>query len=211
MVTSSIKFVDTFSNTMPSAVAKNAGMAMHMDGARFANALSRLGCAPADVTWRAGIDMLSLGATKNGAMVGELVVAFDRAHAEALGYRRKRAGHLASKMRFFSAQLLAWLENGLWLDLAAHANAMADRLSHGLGGLPDVRLIGASQSNEIFARVPVAMVATLKSAGARFYEWGQPDDPPGFQTVRLVTSFATEDAEIQAFLEAARKSAAAGR
>ena len=103
-----------------------------MDGARLANAVARLGCTPADATWRAGVDVLSLGATKNGALAAEAVVVFDPALAAGLAERRKRAGHLLSKMRFLSAQLVAMLEDGRWLRHAAHANAMADRLAAGL-------------------------------------------------------------------------------
>lgn len=117
-------------------LAHDRGLAVHMDGARFANAVVTTGAAPADLTWRAGVDVLSLGATKNGAMAAEAVVFFDRERADRFQFRRKRSGHLFSKMRFLSAQLDAYLADGLWLANAGQANAMASRLAEGLSGLP---------------------------------------------------------------------------
>ncbi len=123
-----------------SEVAKAHGLALHVDGARFANALVGLGCSPAELTWKAGVAALSLGATKNGVLAGEAVVLFEPALAETFGYRRKRGGHLFSKMRFLSAQLEAYFADDLWLRNARHANAMAGRLAEGLAGLPGVEL-----------------------------------------------------------------------
>ncbi len=129
--------------------ARGHGLRLHMDGARLANAVARLGCRPADVTWRAGVDILSLGLTKNGAMAAEAVVVFDPALAIGLAERRKRGGHLLSKMRFLSAQLAAMLEDGLWLRHAAHANAMADRLATALGRVPGLAACGAGRGQRV--------------------------------------------------------------
>ena len=178
-----------------SRLAKANGLMLHMDGARFANALAAQGCTPAELTWRAGVDALSFGATKNGAMAAEAVVFFDPALARDFEYRRKKAGHLLSKMRFVSAQLEAYLEGGLWLANARHANAQAARLGRALHG----RLAFPVEANEVFARLPVATAAGLRDAGARFYDWTRPED--GTVLVRLVTSFATRDEDVARFVE----------
>ena len=128
-------------------VAEGHGLGLHLDGARFANALVALGCSPAEATWKAGVDALSLGATKNGVLAGELVVLFDPGKAEELGYRRKRGGHLFSKMRFLSAQLEAYLADDLWLRNARHANAMAAALAEGLAELPGAVLSHPVEAN----------------------------------------------------------------
>ncbi|PWC32730.1 beta-eliminating lyase-related protein [Azospirillum sp. TSO35-2] len=169
------------------------GMAVHMDGARFANAIARLGCAPADVTWRAGVDVLTLGGTKGGCLAAEAVVFFNPAMAEDFGYGRKRAGHLVSKMRFLSAQLDAWLDDGLWLRLAAHANAMADRLAAGLTALPGVALAHPVEANELFVRLPAPAAEALEAAGYGFYRW---DDG----TARFVTAFDTPASAVDGLL-----------
>jgi threonine aldolase len=179
------------------AVARAEGLMLHMDGARLANALAFLGCSPAELTWRAGVDVLSFGATKNGAMGAEAVVFFDPAAAGDFAYRRKKAGHLISKLRFVSAQLEAYLEDGLWLDNARRANALAARLGEGLRQA----LAFPVEANEVFARIPVAVAARLRAAGARFYDWMPPEG--GEVLVRLVTSFATSDAEVAKFLDLA--------
>jgi len=171
-------------------VAHNNGMAVHMDGARFANAVARLGCAPADVTWRAGVDVLALGGTKGGCLAAEAVVFFNPAMAEDFGYARKRAGHLVSKTRFLSAQLDAWLADDLWLRLARHANAMAARLA---AGLPEGALVYPVEANEIFARLPETSLQALEAAGFLFYRWDG-------GLVRLVTAFDTPAAAVDAFL-----------
>lgn len=131
-------------------VAAAAGLRVHMDGARFANALATIACTPAELTWRAGVDLLSFGATKNGAMMAEALLVFDPAHAVELGRRRKQAGHLLSKMRYVSAQLEAYLADDLWMRLAEQANGMARRLVDGLAGVAPIRPAYPVQSNEIF-------------------------------------------------------------
>jgi len=175
------------------------GLRVHMDGARFANALAHLGCAPADITWRAGIDVLSFGATKNGAMAAEAVVFFDPELADGFLYRRKRGGHLISKMRFLSVQLEAYLEDGLWLRNAARANALAARLAAGLAALPGVTLDAPVEANMIFAWLPAALVEALVADGFRFHVMGADG---ARQRVRLVVSFNTEEAAVDAFLAA---------
>jgi len=157
--------------TALTSLAKGKGLRVHMDGARFANALATLGCHPADITWRAGVDVLCLGATKNGAFAAEAVVFFDQDLARDFGYRRKRFGHLFSKMRFLSAQLDRYVQDGLWLRLAGHANAMAARLSGGLAALPGVRLAYPTQGNEVFVDLPEPLIQGLEAAGVRFYRW----------------------------------------
>jgi threonine aldolase len=173
------------------------GLALHMDGARFGNAVAALGCAPADITWRAGVDVLSFGATKNGALAAEAVVFFDPAKAADFGYRRKRGGHLVSKMRFLSAQLEAYLADGLWLRHARHANRMAAELAAGLAALPGARLKHPVEANEIFVELPAATIDRLDAEGFGFYRWD------GATLLRLVTAFDTNPADVAAFLAAA--------
>ncbi len=182
-------------------IAKAHGLGLHLDGARFANALVALGCSPAEATWKAGVDALALGATKNGVLAGELVVLFDPGKAEELGYRRKRGGHLLSKMRFLSAQLEAYLADDLWLRNARHANAMAAALAEGLAELPGVELSHPVEANEIFVILPEPMIEGLFARGFQFYRWGPETD----REVRLVTAFNTDPAHVDAFLSAARE------
>ncbi|WP_448203067.1 threonine aldolase family protein [Azospirillum sp. sgz302134] len=179
-------------------VAHDHGMAVHMDGARFANAIARLGCAPADVTWKVGVDVLALGGTKGGCLAAEAVVFFNPALAEDFGFLRKRGAHLVSKMRFLSAQLDAWLADDLWLRLARHANTMADRLAQGLAALPGAELAHPVEANEIFVRLPAAVADGLEAAGFRFYRWDG-------TLLRLVTAFDTPQAAVDGFLEIAKK------
>jgi threonine aldolase len=174
------------------------GLRLHMDGARFANAIAHLGCAPSETTWRAGVDALSFGLTKNGAAAAEAVIFFDRALAEGFAYRRKRAGHLFSKMRFVSAQFEALLSNGLWLRLAAQANATATRLAKGLARERGVRLLHPVEANELFVLVPEMRIAALERAGFLFYRWDCDEGP----CIRLVTAFDTEPAHIDGLLAA---------
>jgi threonine aldolase len=187
--------------------ARRRGLAMHMDGARFANALVHLGCTPAELTWKAGVDVLSFGATKNGALAAEAVIFFNPAHAAGFERRRKRAGHLWSKMRYISAQLCAYLEADLWLRNARHANRAAARLAEGLAAVPGVRLVQTVQANEIFAAMPDELIDSLEGAGAHFYRW---IEVPGERNpvIRLVTSFATTDQEVERFLALAGRHAA---
>ncbi|GBQ70408.1 low-specificity threonine aldolase [Ameyamaea chiangmaiensis NBRC 103196] len=184
-------------------LAREAGLRIHMDGARFANAVAHLGCAPADVTWKAGVDVLSFGATKNGAMAAEAIVFFDPALARDSRLRLKRGGHQWSKHRFLAAQLLAYLNDDLWLRNARQANAAATRLAAGLAALPDVSLPLPTQANEVFAIVPPGLADGLKAAGFLFYPW---DAPAGEANpmIRLVTSFDMTDADVDGFLTVAR-------
>jgi threonine aldolase len=182
-------------------VARQFRLPVHMDGARFANALVHLGCAPAALTWKSGVDVLSLGATKNGALCAEAVVFFNPALAEQFERRRKRAGHLWSKLRFLSAQLLAYFEDDLWLGNARHANAMASKLAQGLAQIEGARLLQSVDANEVFVALPETLTVALEHAGFRFYRWpssGAPGVP-----IRLVTSYATLEAEVEDFLRAA--------
>lgn len=182
-------------------IADERGLSVHMDGARFANALVALGCRPAEMTWKAGVDVLSFGATKNGALAAEAVVFFDPARAADFAFRRKRSGHLFSKMRFVSAQLEAYLEGDLWLRNATHANAMAKRLAEGLSPVNSVRLQSPVEANEIFVRLPRELLKRLKGAGAHFHPWPMEGDDAEFRTIRLVTSFATRAEDVEQFLK----------
>ncbi|MGE0734804.1 MAG: low specificity L-threonine aldolase [Alphaproteobacteria bacterium] len=183
-------------------VAQRHKLALHMDGARFGNAVAALNCKPADVTWRAGVDILSFGATKNGAMAAEAVVVFKPELAVTLGFRRKRAGHLFSKMRYLSAQLDAYVTDGLWLRLAGHANGAMRTLADGLVGIDGVRLLYPADANMLFAELPRRCIAALKKAGFVFYEID--DTGPNGILVRLVTSFNTDPAHVAAFVGTAR-------
>lgn len=183
-------------------VAKRLGLPLHMDGARFANALAHLNCTPAEATWKRGVDVLSLGATKNGALCAEAVVFFDAAQAEGFERRRKRAGHLWSKQRFLSAQLLAYLQHGLWLDNARHANAMARTLAAGLQAVAGARLLHPVEVNEIFIELPETTVASLEAAQFKFYRWPTSQACSGV-SIRLVTSYATTPDEVEGFVAAA--------
>lgn len=182
-------------------VTHEHGLSLHMDGARFGNAIAHLGCTPAEITWRAGVDVLSFGATKNGAMAAEAVVFFNPALAETFQYRRKRGGHLFSKMRFLSAQLEAYLTDDLWLKNACYANQMAGKLSAGLSVLPGIKLCHPVEANEIFVQFPEAMVTELFDAGFQFYLWQQEGDV----IVRLVTAFNTAEEDVDAFLATAQR------
>jgi len=163
------------------AVAKERGLALHMDGARFANALATTGERPADVTWRAGVDALSFGFVKNGGLNAEALILFRTELADEIAVRRKRAGHLLSKGRMLAAQILAMLENDLWLDNARAANAAAGTLAK---AVPD-RLIHPVEANELFLRASDEEAANLRAQGADFYEWG-PDQ------IRFVTSWDSD-------------------
>jgi threonine aldolase len=189
------------------ALARRHGLALHMDGARFANAVAALGCSPAELTWRAGVDVLSLGATKNGALAAEAVVFFEPAKAADFAFRRKRGGHLFSKMRFLSAQLDAYLADGLWLRQAAHANRLAARLSTGLAALPGARLRHPTEANEVFVELPEAAIEALAAAGFGFYRWGGATS----RCLRLVTAFDTRAADVDACIATARAAAAPRR
>jgi threonine aldolase len=190
--------------------AHQYGLRTHMDGARFANSIVALGCTPAQMSWRAGVDILSFGATKNGALACEALIFFDPKAAEAFAYQRKRGGHTLSKGRFLGAQMNAYLDGGLWLRLAARANRAADRLSSGLAAIPGVRLAWPRQINEVFPIAPRSVVAPLQAAGARIYEWTSRAVEPALAPrqneafLRLVCSFETSDAEVDQFLAIVR-------
>jgi threonine aldolase len=193
------------------ALAKLAhahGMKVHMDGARFANALVRTNASPAEVTWKVGVDVLSFGATKGGAMAAEAVVFFDREAAANMAERRKRAGHLVSKHRYLALQFQAFLKDDCWARLARHANAMADRLAAGLtaGGRPPAWPV---EANLVFVVVPKTVEARLKAAGARYYVRRSESLPAPLQPdqclIRLVASFATRADEVDQFVELAAK------
>ena len=193
-------------------IAHGAGLGVHMDGARFANALVTLGYTPAQMSWKAGVDVLSFGATKNGALACEAVIFFDPERAADFAFRRKRGGHTLSKGRLLGAQMLAYLEDGLWLDLARRANGAAARLEAGLRGLPGVRLPWVRGANEVFAVLPAKTAVRLRTQGARFADW----DPRGVTEpiaeeqvfVRLVTSFACDEAVIDGFVDLVRRALA---
>jgi threonine aldolase len=171
--------------------AHSYGLKTHMDGARFANALVHLNVPPADLTWRAGIDILSFGATKNGAMQAEAIVVFDSSLAEELDYQTKRAGQLPAKQRYWAAQFISYFDNNLWLELAEHANAMAQKLAKTLCQ-HQMELIVTPQANEIFVKLPTDVAEYLQNKGAHFYPWGSKDH----FCYRMVTSWMTQEEEI---------------
>ncbi|HJQ40749.1 MAG TPA: beta-eliminating lyase-related protein [Thermoanaerobaculia bacterium] len=165
---------------------------VHLDGARFANAIASLGCAPADLSWRAGVDVLVLGATKNGGLSADLVIVFNQALAAPMAFHSRRGGHQPSKMRFLSAQLLAYLTDELWLRNARRANAAAARLAKGLANIRGVEILQPVQANILFVRFPAAV------SGYQFHEW------PifGEDALRIVTGFATTDDDVDALIAA---------
>ena len=173
------------------SLARDRGLGLHMDGARFANAVAHLGCSPADLTWRAGVDALSFGFIKNGGMGAELLVFFKPDLARGTAERRKRAGLLASKGRYLAAQILAMLDGDLWLANARAANAGAAMLAQAAGD----RLLHPAEANEVFLRVSPAEAAALRSQGFDFYDWG-----PG--EARLVVSWHQREADIRPLADA---------
>jgi threonine aldolase len=152
--------------------ARRHGLAVHMDGARFANAVAALACAPADISWRAGIDVLCFGGVKNGLAVGEAVLFFDKALAQEFEWRVKQSGHLNSKMRLVTAPWVGLLESGAWLKNAWHANAMARRLWDAIAEVPGVEAMAPVESNALFVRMPARLADRLHQKGWRFYPWG---------------------------------------
>jgi threonine aldolase len=175
------------------AIAHGRGLRVHLDGARIANSIAALGCSPAELTWRAGVDAVSLGATKNGALSAEAIVVFDHVAADELVYRTKRAGHVTSKMRFQSAQLIAYLTDDAWLHTATHANARMAQLAEGLRSL-GIKFVTEPAVNMLFAEVPDHVMTKLETAGLLFYRMG-PD------RLRLVTSWQTTPEEIDQVIE----------
>jgi threonine aldolase len=192
-------------------IAHARGLAVHMDGARIGNAIARMNASPAQATWQAGVDALSFGATKGGALAAEAVLFFDPARGANMSERRKRGGHLISKHRFIAAQIEAYLADDLWLRLARHANAMADRLAAGLTAL-GLAPVWPVEANEVFVALPLRIDEQLKSAGARYYPWttdallNGTALPSDAVLVRLVTSFATSADDVDRFVTTARGS-----
>ncbi len=188
-------------------IAKGAGLAVHMDGARFANAIAALDVSPADMTWRSGIDVLSFGGTKNGCIAAEAVIFFDPKHARDAGFIRQRAGQGFSKNWFIAAQLEAYLRDGHWLALARHANSMGARLAKGIRASKRARLAFEPAGNELFAIMETGLDEKLKAAGAVYYPWPADSLPvaerpgAGETMVRLLTSWQTTAADIDRFAE----------
>src|SRR3984957_3314809 len=151
------------------AACRELGLRLHMDGSRFANACASLGCSPAEMTWRAGVDVLCFGGTKNGMAVGEAVIFFDPKLAEDFDYRCKQAGQLASKMRFLAAPWVRMLENGSWLRNAAHANACALQLAEKIADVPELELMFKVEANAVFLKMPEATLLALRERGWQFY------------------------------------------
>jgi threonine aldolase len=184
-------------------VAKAAGLHVHMDGARFANALARVGATPAEMTWKAGVDVLSLGATKNGALLAEAVVFFDRSLAGTMRYRRRRGGHLFSKMRVISAQLVAYLADDLWLRNARHANAMAARVREGLAEIPGAKFPHPTDLNFVLVALPREVWEGLVAEGYSFSRRGTPREG----IIRVACAFDTPPEAVDALIDAARRHA----
>lgn len=189
-----------------SAAVKSYEMGFHMDGARFANALAQLACSPAEITWKAGVDCLSLGFTKNGAWCADLLIFFDERNFIEVDYISKQIGHAFSKPRFIAAQVLAMLENDTWLKNAVNANAQALNLANGLANSNKCHVPTKPQANEVFAYFSALDVTRLQGEGAQFYQWPEEDVPtelrqPGKILMRMVCSFATNSEEVNSFLQ----------
>ena len=174
--------------------ARARSLALHMDGARFANAVAALGCAPKSITWEIGVDVLCFGGTKNGAGGGELVIFFDKAMAREFDYRAKQAGQLASKMRYFAAPWAGLLTEGVWLRNAKRANAAAEKLATALSGVAGLEPAFPRQANALFLRMPEELFTRLEKRGWHFYKFLEPD------IYRLMCSWAATDEMIEAFV-----------
>jgi threonine aldolase len=180
------------------AVAQEKGLATHLDGARFGNAVAALGCSPAEITWRAGVDMLSFGASKNGCMAAEALVLFAHQDKFEVAERlRKRSGHLLSKMRYVSAQLLAYIDNGLWLELATRANALAARFIAAVEAHPEARLEYPAGANEVFVRWTAEGFRQMEARGIEFLFWPGHDD-----LARFVFGHSTSDEDVHILISA---------
>jgi threonine aldolase len=184
-----------------SALLRRYGLRLHMDGARFANAIASLDIAPAELTWRRGVDVLCFGGTKLGASVGEAVIFFDKDLAREFEYRCKQAGQLASKMRFLAAPWVGMLKGGAWRKHAEHANACARRLAEGLRNVPGVEVLHPVEANAVFAKLPVRVAEHLQACGWRFYSF------IGEGGARFMCSWQTRDADIEALLNDVRAAA----
>tara|TARA_B110000305_G_scaffold156451_1_gene173171 strand:+ start:1393 stop:2469 length:1077 start_codon:yes stop_codon:yes gene_type:complete len=193
-----------------SRMAKDNGLSVHMDGARFANAVASQQCTPAELSWKAGVDVLCLGATKCGALCAEVVIFFNKELADTFTHRRKRGGHLLSKGRLFGAQMVGWLKDDHWLDLAQHANTQATQLAKKIATFDGLQLVWPVESNELFVIMPKGLAEHLQAAGAEFYDWYVDTLPPNITIneneifARLVTSFITQDAQCEDFCELIR-------
>ena len=190
-------------------LAHERGLKIHMDGARFANAVVAAGCTPAELTWKAGVDVMSFGATKNGVLAAEAVIFFDKALAEDFDYRRLRAGQTLSKGRYLGAQMEAYLKDDRWLNNARHANEQARRLAAGLAEIAGVRVPLGCDANLVFPILPRALHERLQAAGAVYHLWpgsGPGIDQPGEDEVfaRMVASFKTRAEDVDALIAAAR-------
>ncbi|MGC2414939.1 MAG: beta-eliminating lyase-related protein [Stellaceae bacterium] len=183
-------------------IARARGLKVHMDGARFANALARLGCSPSEMSWRAGVDILSFGATKNGGALCDAIVVFAPELADGLALQLRRGGQVWSKMRFASAQLEAYVAGGLWLNLARASNAAAARIAAGIVGLPGLRLIAPVEANELFLEIPAAVMDALEQGGFQFYRRSA-------TLARFVCRFDVTDAEADALVAALKRRCAA--
>lgn len=180
------------------SVSRKFGLHLHMDGARFANAVAFLAVSPAELTWKAGVDVLCLGATKNGALSAEGVLIFNASVGDDLAYRVKRSGHLASKSRFISSQWLAYLSDNLWLENATWANTMARRLSDGLARLPATKILFPTEANEVFVSVDDHVPEALQRQGVKFSPWPAESG----NVLRFVTSFNTVESDVDACIDA---------
>jgi threonine aldolase len=176
-----------------SDIAHSKGLTVHMDGARFANALAYLGCSPAEMTWKAGVDILSLGVTKNGGLLSDAIVVFNPEIAENIGFHLRRGGMIWSKMRFASAQILAYVENDLWLKLARQSNAAAQRLAIGIHSTPGARLIAPVEANELFVEMSANALDHLARDGVLYYRRGP-------QLARFVCRWDTTEDEVDQLL-----------
>lgn len=179
-------------------IAHDAGIKTHLDGARLANAMAASGASPAEMTWKAGIDALTLGGTKNGCLGVEAVVFFDPDQAWETALRRKRAGHLWSKGKYLGAQMAAYLTDGLWLDLAGRANTRMAQLIEGLGGIPEAQLSAAPQGNLVFLALPAEAHARAEAAGVYYYRFGL--DDAGREIARIVCDWSKTPEEVDALL-----------
>ncbi|WP_310618826.1 threonine aldolase family protein [Flexibacterium corallicola] len=181
-------------------VTKANKLPLHMDGARFANALVALDVTPAEMTWKQGVDVLSFGGTKNGCWCAEAVVFFNPQESLGFEYLRKRSAQLFSKSRFISAQFEGYFENDNWLHTARHANKMAQVLAKGLSAAEGIHLPVWPEANELFPVLKKDMVTKLQNAGVGFYDWPAPGLPDDEAMIRLVTSFATTQESVMEFL-----------
>lgn len=179
-----------------SETARSYGMMVHMDGARFAGAVNATGASPADLTWRSGVNILSLGGTKNGCLCAEAVVVFDPSKEDELAYRCKRAGLGTSKQRYFSAQWQAYFADDLWLELARQSHACCRRLAEVMNETHSIERLVDPAVNELFVRMPHDVAKTLRAAGAQFYDWVQPADAFAGEARRFLTSWETTDAQL---------------